>query len=350
MVVGEVVFTTGMVGYTESLTDPSYKAQILTFTYPLIGNYGVPLGLRDEFGLPLGLESHHIQVAGLVVQEACAAPSHWSSKLSLSEWLEREGVPGIEGVDTRALASLLRERGVMMGALGVFEGEPQLETLRRALERAQRYGQLELIPLVSTSRPVELGPAQAPAVGVYDLGCKLSIIRRLLALGLRVLLLPHTYNVSRALQEGPCGFIFSNGPGNPELAREAICNLRAAVEYGVPVLGICLGCQLAALALGGRTYKLKYGHRGLNKGVLELEGGRAYLTSQNHGYAVDRASLQGTPLEEWFRSIDDGVVEGVRHLNRPLLGVQFHPEASPGPRDPGFVFELFTKLVRTWRA
>jgi carbamoyl-phosphate synthase small subunit len=350
VVVGEVVFTTGMVGYTESLTDPSYRAQILTFTYPLIGNYGVPLGQRDEFGLPLGMESDRIQVAGLVVQEACVAPSHWSSGLSLEEWLLQEGVPCLAGVDTRALTLLLREQGVMMGALGVFEGEPDIEALRRALERAQRYANLRLIKLVSSSRPVHLGASGGPQVGVYDLGCKLSIVRRLLGLGLGVTLLPHDYDISKAMGEGMAGFVFSNGPGNPELAEEAIENLRAAFEYNVPVLGICLGCQLIALALRGRTYKLKYGHRGLNKGVLELPSARAYLTSQNHGYAIERSSLEGTGLYEWFRAIDDGVVEGVRHARKPVMGVQFHPEASPGPRDPGFVFELFRRMLGGWRA
>lgn len=349
--VGEVVFTTSMVGYTESLTDPSYRGQILLYTYPLIGNYGVPpKGRLDEFGLPLGMESHRIQVQGLIVHELCEAPSHWSSGRTLDQWLRDEGVPGVQGVDTRLLTLKLREHGVMMGAMGVFEGPPDIELLRRSLERSQDYGTMRLVELVSVKEPVVFGEGRRTVV-LYDTGVKLSIIRELMKRQVRVVVVPHDTPLDDAMSWGPDGFLFSNGPGNPEVCVETTRALKAALETGIPVFGICLGAQILALALGGSTYKLPYGHRGINKGVVDRETGALLLTSQNHGYAIRRESLDGTGLVEWYTGIDDNTVEGIRHRSHPAFAVQFHPEASPGPRDVNRVFDMFVRLMEDprWR-
>jgi carbamoyl-phosphate synthase small subunit len=346
--VGEVVFTTGMVGYTESLTDPSYAGQILVFTYPLIGNYGVaPLSLRDEFGLPLHFESEGVKVEGVVVHEVCTRPSHWASARSLDEWLREEGVPGIWGVDTRFLVQRLRERGTMAGALAVYEEgeEPDLGELQR-LARSFNYGGRNLAREVSVREPVLLRSGGGRGlVAVIDCGVKASIARSLLRRGFDVVLLPYGTPAERVVDLDPVAVVFSNGPGNPELYTEVISCARSLAEYGVPMLGICLGHQVISIALGARTYKLPYGHRGVNKPVLDVSTGRCYVTSQNHGYAVDPASLEGTGLELWFVNADDGTVEGVRSEDGRILCVQFHPEGAPGPNDTQWVFDYFAKLA-----
>jgi carbamoyl-phosphate synthase small subunit len=345
---GEVVFTTGMVGYTESLTDPSYAGQILVFTYPLIGNYGVaPYTMVDEYGLPLHFESVGVKVEGVVVHEVCAKPSHWASAKSLDEWLREEGVPGIWGVDTRELVKKLRERGVMPGALAVYEGgdEPDPGEL---LELARRvdYGGARLAERVSVKRLTTYRSGRGRGlVAVLDCGVKLSIVRALLRRGFDVALVPYGTPAERVVELEPAGVVVSNGPGNPELYAEAIECARGLIEYGVPILGICLGHQLVSLALGARTFKLRYGHRGVNKPVLDVRSGRCYVTSQNHGYAVDARSLEGTGLELWFVNADDKTVEGVIDERRGLLCVQFHPEASPGPNDTAWIFDYYAKTI-----
>lgn len=345
---GEVVFTTGMVGYTEALTDPSYAGQILVFTYPLIGNYGVPsYAMTDEFGLPLHFESFGIKVEGVVVHEVCFKPSHWASVKSFDEWLREEGVPGIWGVDTREIVKRLRERGVMAGALAVYEDgdEPDTGDLLE-MARGVDYGRVRLAERVSTRELRVYRAARGRGlVAVLDCGVKLSIIRALLRRGFDVALVPYGTPAERVLELEPKGVVVSNGPGNPELYAEEVEAVRALIEYGVPILGICLGHQLVSLALGARTYKLPYGHRGANKPVLDVRTGRCYVTSQNHGYAVDRGSLEQAGLELWFINADDKTVEGVIDERRNLYCVQFHPEASPGPNDTAWVFDHFARAV-----
>ncbi|MEM1691727.1 MAG: glutamine-hydrolyzing carbamoyl-phosphate synthase small subunit [Thermofilaceae archaeon] len=345
--VGEVVFTTGMVGYTEALTDPSYLGQILVFTYPLIGNYGVPpYELTDRYGLPLHFESRGIKVEGVVVHEACFEPSHWASRRSIHEWLRDEGIPGIWGVDTRRITQRIRERGVMMGALAVYEeGEPSVGELLK-LARGTDYGSLKLAERVSVREPVKLESGRGRGVvALYDCGVKASIVRALLTRGYDVALLPYGTSAERVLDLNPVGVVFSNGPGNPSLYGEAIECAKALIEYGYPMLGICLGHQVISLARGARIFKLRYGHRGVNKPAVDLRTGRCYMTSQNHGYAVERESLAETGLEPWFINADDETIEGVIDEERGVLCVQFHPEASPGPNDTSWVFDLFSKIV-----
>jgi len=345
---GEVVFTTGMVGYTESLTDPSYAGQILVFTYPLIGNYGVaPYAMVDEFGLPLHFESVGIKVEGVVVHEVCAKPSHWASAKSLDEWLREEGVPGIWGIDTRELVKKLRERGVMPGALAVYEegDEPDPAELLE-LARKVDYGGARLAERVSVKQPTVYRAARSRGfVAVLDCGVKLSIVRALLRRGFDVALVPYGTPAERVIELEPAGVVASNGPGNPELYVEVVECVKSLIEYGLPILGICLGHQLVSLALGARTFKLRYGHRGANKPVLDLRSGRCYVTSQNHGYAVDAQPLEEAGLELWFVNADDKTVEGVLDERRGLLCVQFHPEASPGPNDTAWIFDYFAKII-----
>ncbi|MEM4700147.1 MAG: glutamine-hydrolyzing carbamoyl-phosphate synthase small subunit, partial [Candidatus Nezhaarchaeales archaeon] len=337
LVTGEVVFTTGMVGYPEALTDPSYRGQILCFTYPLIGNYGVPSYEDvDEFGIPLHFESTQIQVRGVVVHELCWEPYHWASRRGLNDWLEEEGVPGIAGIDTRALTKRLREAGVMMGALQVAE-EVSLEECLEALKHAPRYDEVDYVRETTVKEPVEhRGPG--PRVVVIDCGIKAGILRALLSRGFSVVRLPYTASADEVLSYEPRGVLISNGPGNPVRCRDAIEAAREVFEAGLPLFGICLGNQIISLALGGSTYKLKYGHRGQNKPCIDLDTGLCYVTSQNHGYAVDPNSLKGTGLRVWFLNADDKTVEGIRHESRPCLAVQFHPEARPGPYDTEWIF------------
>lgn len=343
--VGEVVFTTGMVGYTESITDPSYRGQILTFTYPLIGNYGVPsYDDADEHNIPLNFESDRAQVSGVVVSEVCRAPSHWRSKRSLDEWLYEEGVPGIEGVDTRELTKRLRVHGVMMGVISVSEDEVDVEGMRRRLARAERYGEQDFVSLVSIKEPKIYGDG-AESVVLIDCGVKYGIIRELLRRRLKVIRVPYDTSASEILEYNPKGILVSNGPGNPKICAKTIETVRSLIDEGIPMLGICLGVQIIALSLGGDTYKLKYGHRGQNKPCLDLKTGRSYITSQNHGYAVDPNSLKGSGLEVWMINADDKTVEGVYHESKPLLAVQYHPEASPGPYDTTFIFDLFAEMM-----
>ncbi|MGC9191555.1 MAG: glutamine-hydrolyzing carbamoyl-phosphate synthase small subunit [Conexivisphaera sp.] len=330
--VGEVVFTTAMNGYTESLTDPSYRGQILVITHPLVGNYGVP----PDF------ESKRIQVEGLVIARL-TEPSHPRSERSLHEWLRDEGVPGIEGVDTRALVKRIRGSGVMPGAISVAEDPRELdegELLRVA--RSFDYETRELV-----------GPALGPAtfgvgghhVVVVDFGIKGGIVRELVARGLRVTVIPWSWGLGGIMSLGPDGIVVGNGPGNPAAMDASIDLVRGILMTGVPTLGICLGHQLAALALGARVNKMKFGHRGINKPVRDLSNGRLSVTTHNHGYAVDPSSLDGTGLRPRFVDVDDGTVEGMVHERLPLITTQFHPEGSPGPRDASYVFDEFRAMV-----
>ncbi|MEM0217533.1 MAG: glutamine-hydrolyzing carbamoyl-phosphate synthase small subunit [Candidatus Nezhaarchaeales archaeon] len=344
-VVGEVVFTTGMVGYPESITDPSYQGQILCFTYPLIGNYGVPsFDIKDKWGIPLHFESNRPHVLGVIVHELCDKPSHWSSTQSLHEWLFKEGVPGITGIDTRKLTKKLRIKGVMMGALEVSEGDIDVDRLFSLLEKAPKYDNLDLVAEVTIKEPI-IYENDGPTIVVVDCGVKYGIIRSLLHRGLRVIRVPRDWGADKILELEPGGILISNGPGNPEMNVKTIKSVRDLVEFGIPILGICLGNQIIALALGASTFKLKFGHRGQNKPCIDLESGMCYVTSQNHGFAVDETSLKGSGLSTWFLNADDMTVEGIKHARKPIIAVQFHPEASPGPYDTEYVFDLFANMI-----
>ena len=343
--IGEVVFNTGMVGYPESMTDPSYAGQILSFTYPLIGNYGVPAyGLRDEFGLPRFFESDSIKVKGIVVQEACDIPSHWASRRTLADWMESEGVPGIQGVDTRALVTRLRERGVMMGIIACGAGASDRQDLGEKLAKAAAYSSLNFVKGVSISKPEVHGDGEKRVV-LLDCGTKYGIVRNLLRRGYQVVRLPYDSTYSTVAKYDPSGVVVCNGPGDPQLLRETVRCVASAVDSGLPVLGICLGEQVVGLSQGAETYKLKYGHRGQNKPCVDLTTGRGYVTSQNHGYAINEQTLRSTELRPWFTNSDDRTVEGVFHASKPCLAVQFHPEATPGPFDTLFVFDRFVESM-----
>lgn len=345
-VVGEVVFTTGMVGYPESLTDPSFRGQILTFTYPLIGNYGVPpTSARDEWGLPRFLESNELQVRGMVVR-GLTAPSHWQSRHRVEDWLKEFGIPGVAGVDTRRLTERLRAHGVIRGALCVGGSEPTDEELAEKIRQAPEYADEDYMAQVSVNRASVLGDPSAPLVALLDCGVKTSIVRALLHRELGVLRLPYDASVpeeweGRRVQ----GLVVGNGPGDPERLTSTVAEIRRVSQSELPILGICLGHQLIALARGGRTFKLKYGHRGQNKTVC-FPDGRAMIMSENHGYAVAPESLRGTGLLPWATNPDDGTLEGLRDRSGRWVALQGHPEGHPGPQEAGFVFEDFATRVR----
>ncbi|HTW76675.1 MAG TPA: glutamine-hydrolyzing carbamoyl-phosphate synthase small subunit [Thermoplasmata archaeon] len=344
--VGEVVFTTGMVGYPESLTDPSFRGQILTFTYPLLGNYGVPAAQKDADGLPV-LESEVIQPRGVLVRGTTSA-SHWSSSRSLDAWLAGEGVPGIRGIDTRRLTEHLRTRGVVRGVIDVRDAPAPAATeeLMRTLQTAPRYADESFMAEVAPKRPKLIVRPGGPLVAVLDCGIKVSILRALLARNLSVLRLPYDHEVpARWDGRRVAGLVVGNGPGDPAELGPTIEELGRPTTRAIPTLGICLGNQLLALARGATTFKLKYGHRGQNKTIV-FHDGRALIVSENHGYAVDPSSLGSTGLSVWATNPDDGTVEGLRDAGGRVLALQGHPEGHPGPQEAGFVFDRFAEKVR----
>ena len=337
---GEVVFNTGMVGYPESLTDPSYHGQILALTYPLIGNYGVPSDEAQD-GLMVSLESEKIHVSGLIVWEACEEYSHWQATRSLSEWLSEHGVPGIAGIDTRQLTKLLREKGTMLGRI---VSDPQETADKPVFEDPNLRN---LVAEVSSAEPrLYSAKNNQPTALLVDCGVKHSIIKAFVARGISILRVPWDHNLSTAL-DGISGILISNGPGDPKQCEATIEHVRSILgaSMRLPILGICLGSQILALAAGADTYKLKYGHRGQNQPCLEVGARRGYITSQNHGYAVDGESLP-EDWREWFINLNDTTNEGIIHVHRPFFGAQFHPEASPGPDDTEFLFDMFVRALR----
>ncbi|MFZ8794462.1 MAG: glutamine-hydrolyzing carbamoyl-phosphate synthase small subunit [Acidilobaceae archaeon] len=344
--VGEVVFATGMPGYTEALTDPSYAGQILIWTHPMVGCYGIPSLEHSYCGVPFNHESDRVQVEGFIVSEL-PPHNHYLSVTSLAEWLESSNVPGMFRVDTRALVKRIREYGVVMGVLAVYPegGEVEWVELERRLRSSEAYDVRDYTLKVSPKTPIVHRPNGRPKarISVLDCGLKYGILRELLKRGFEVTRLPCWSKASELLEFD--GIVLSNGPGNPAILDHQISVAREVVYSGKPVLGICLGMQLISLALGARTFKLRYGHRGPNKGVVDVTTGRSYITTQNHGYAVDEESLDSTGLQVWFKNIDDGTLEGVRHGRLPVLAVQFHPEGGPGPLDTTWVFDLFARMV-----
>jgi carbamoyl-phosphate synthase small subunit len=342
---GEVVFSTSMVGYPEALTDPSYKGQILTLTYPLVGNYGVP-AYDLNFGLPLYFESERIQVQGLVIHELCEQPYHWASTRTLDKWLLDEGIPGICGIDTRRLTKKLRIHGVMLGIVQVCEAgeEPNIDNLLLEAKNIPDPNLTDLVREVSVKEPSYHKVDGKSTVVLIDTGVKNSILRNFLKRGISVVRVPYNFSAKEILEYKPRGVVVSNGPGDPKKCVETIRCVKELAER-VPVMGICLGNQILSLALGGDTYKLKFGHRSQNQPALDLKTNRCYITTQNHGYAIDEKCLETSPLECWFLNANDKTVEGVKHRSKPVFAVQWHPEASPGPYDTQFLFDMFSKLM-----
>jgi carbamoyl-phosphate synthase small subunit len=342
---GEVVFSTGMVGYPEALTDPSYKGQILNLTYPLVGNYGVPPN-DLSFGLPLYFESERIQTSGLIIHELCTEPYHWASTRTLDKWLQDDGIPGISGLDTRRLTKKLRTHGVMLGILQVCEPgeEPNVDGLLKEAEAIPDPNLTDLVKEVAVKEPVNYSVGGKNTVVVIDTGVKNSILRNFLKRGINVVRVPYDFSAKEILEFKPNGVVVSNGPGDPKKCAPTIQAVKELVEK-LPVMGICLGNQILMLAMGGDTYKMKFGHRSQNQPALDLKTNRCYITTQNHGYAIELNCLDKSPLECWFLNANDKTVEGIKHRTKPVFAVQWHPEASPGPYDTGFLFDEFSRLM-----
>jgi len=328
-----------MVGYTESITDPSYKGQILMQTYPLIGNYGVS---PDHF------ESSGPKIEGYIVREVCKSPNHWSSRWTLNKFLEMHGIPGIERVDTRALTKKIRTEGVMLGILEVYPvgKEPNLREVKREAQSIEDPTQRDLVGEVCT-KEVKRFPSRGDCqVVLIDCGVKNSIVRNLTSRGATVIQVPPTTSSDQIVKLKPDGVMLANGPGNPKHVKDVIRTAKSLIELHVPVFGICLGAQIVALALGGDTFKLKFGHRGQNHPCLELKTGRCYISSQNHGYAVDPNSLSETGLEVTYVNANDRTVEAIEHKDLPVFATQWHPEGSPGPNDTDFIFDKFLAMMK----
>ena len=350
---GEVVFSTSMTGYQEMLTDPSYAGQILVPTYPLIGNYGIN---ESDF------ESRQIQVRGFAVREYCSQPSHWQSTRTLQEFLLAYGIPGISGVDTRALTRRLRSSGVMMG---ILSSEMSIEEALKELKSLPSYDSVNFVHQVSTEKAYEWqsnapatvnlisspfkgedkgeGEAKQLHIAVIDYGLKYNILRILSHLGCHASAVPCTASAKDVLALNPDGIVLSPGPGDPALLDDITDTVKELIGRK-PIMGICLGHQLIGKALGAQTFKLKFGHRGGNHPVRDLATDRVYITAQNHGYAVDADTLKGG-LEVSHINLNDGTVEGLRHRDLPILSIQYHSEASPGPLDNMYLFERFLEMV-----
>lgn len=336
-VAGEVVFNTAMTGYTESLTDPSYAGQLMTLTYPLVGNYGVPSTEDGADGIASFMESDRIYASGLIVGDYSEQYSHWNARESLSEWLRREKVPAITGIDTRHLTQILREHGVMMGRIMV-EGVTELPA-------EKDYNSINYVDLVSVPevRTYCSGEGRKRVV-LVDCGAKNNIIRCLLRRGVEVIRVPWDYDFNTLDFDG---LFLSNGPGNPDECQAAVDNIRKFIsdpEEKRPLMGICMGNQLLAKAAGATVYKLKYGHRSHNQPVRMEGTDRCFITSQNHGFAVDASTL-GEGWRPYFTNMNDGSNEGIRHESKPWFSSQFHPEASGGPVDTEFLFDDFINLL-----
>jgi carbamoyl-phosphate synthase small subunit len=344
---GEIVFTTITgAGYNETLTDPSYQGQIVVMTHPLVGNYGVPAWEKDEYGIHKYFESDSIKVSGFVVNECCKNPSHFESVKTLNEFLLEENVPGIEWIDTRAITKVLREEGVQLGILAVYNpGEkPNLKQLAKEVKNVQDPNLRDLASEVSTKEVKKFTPSNPKArVVLIDLGVKYNILRNLLQRQIEIILVPHNFSYDQIMEFKPDGVFISNGPGDPIICENAIEVTKHLLKHSIPTMGICLGNQIIALAAGGTSYKLKYGHRGGNKTVINPETKQCYITSQNHGFCVKGFESEG--FKEFLINIDDNSNEGIKHETKPIFAVQFHPEASPGPLDSLYLFDRFLQIM-----
>jgi carbamoyl-phosphate synthase small subunit len=341
---GELVFTTGMVGYHEALTDPSFFGQILIFSYPLIGNYGVPASdgkfSPEEF---LGMESNKIHVSGVIMTVESAKAFHWATSQTIEEWLLEQGVPGIVGVDTRQLVKKVRDSNKVLGIISPENAEgtkklhPDISMTENTFFDSTQY---KIIDYVSSDELKSFGKGKKRAA-ILDCGVKWNIIRNVLERGWEVQLVPWDYDLKKIDTDA---WIFSNGPGDPEKELDLAMNIQNILAESIPSLGICLGHQLLSLAAGAKTKRLEHGHRGHNQPVFDCENQKGYMTSQNHGYVVDESSIpeEWTP---WFKNANDGSIEGVKHLTKHFWGVQFHPEAAGGPNDTSWIFDQFLEKL-----
>ncbi len=334
-----------MVGYTEALTDPSYNGQILTLTYPLVGNYGVPdPSVVDVDGIPKFFESDKIQIRGLVVHELSLTASHWNLSMTLDEWMNNEKVPGISGIDTRELTKKLRTSGVMMAALVVSDTEIDVESIKNQLKSARHYDSEQFMDEVSTKQEQVYGNEEKSVV-VIDTGAKNAILRNIRELGYNAILVPWNTSYEKIMSHNPKGVVLSSGPGDPQKCPDTIDTAKKLIENNIPTLGICLGAQIIGIAGNTETYKLKYGHRGQNKPCINLDNNQVYVTSQNHGYGITPESIEKSDFKLWFKNADDKTVEGIKHEQQSCIAVQFHPEAAPGPFDCKFIFEELKELM-----
>ena len=331
---GEVVFNTAMTGYQETISDPSYNGQIITFTYPLIGNYGIN---RDDY------ETINPSIKGIIIREICRKPSNFRSRDTLDRVIEELGIPGISGVDTRSLTKRIRDYGTVRGVIVDIDKDTE-EVVKKLKKSAIPIDQ---IAQVSTKKAF-VSPGRGKRVVLMDLGMKSGILRELNSRNCDIVVVPYNISYKEILRQNPDGIMISNGPGNPEDVPETIETIRNLIGK-IPIFGICMGHQLISLACGAETYKLKFGHRGANQPVKNLITGKVDLTSQNHGYAVDIESLRNTELELTHIAVNDGTCEGVEHRKYPVFSVQFHPEASPGPHDSNYLFDEFMKKMEVNR-
>jgi len=335
---GELVFNTSMGGYQEALTDPSYAGQVLLFTYPMVGNYGIN---------QMDFESGKIHARAFVVREACAKPEHYASGNTLSEFLEAFSIPGVCGVDTRFLTKKIRARGVMPAAVQVYSRGYMGDDALRSLATSQAgYSSEDFVLAVTSKNPsVHDVPDPSKHVVLIDCGVKRNILKSLNSMGVKVTAVPADFPSSQILDLEPDGLLVSNGPGDPERAAYAADSVKKAIDAQVPVFGICLGHQILSLALGGKTFKLKFGHRGANQPVKDLDSGRIFITSQNHGFATDPDSIDGSMAYVSKINLNDNTVEGLSSKEVPAFSVQYHPEASPGPMDSYYLFAEFLKMM-----
>lgn len=327
---GEVVFNTAMTGYQETISDPSYNGQIITFTYPIIGNYGVN---KDDY------ETINPSIKGIITREICKKPSNFRSQFTLDDVLKELDIPAISGIDTRSLTKKIREFGTIKGIIVSIDKNPE-EVVKKLKEEKLPTNQIEQV----STKKAFVSPGRGKRVVLMDLGMKSGILRELNSRDCDIVVVPHDISAKEILRQNPDGIMISNGPGDPVDVPKTIQTIKELIGK-VPIFGICMGHQLISLACGARTYKLKFGHRGANQPVKNLITGKVDITSQNHGYAVDIESLKDTDLELTHIAVNDGTCEGVRHKKYPVFSVQYHPEASPGPHDPNYLFDEFIKSM-----